>query len=155
MYIHTYMWPELPKPATYIHNGKEHFSSPIDSSIKKLTNCHNTTATSWLVCFFWGLFLGPVRLPWVLRCSLNATGWLVQVATWLKITTWLVHYVIHGFSYILWYFECNGAPSYAISPRTLLSFAVTRHFVATHHPPPLYKCLWCWLKAIYNGRKIS
>ena len=34
------------KPATYAHNGKEHFSSPINSSIKKLTNCHNTTATS-------------------------------------------------------------------------------------------------------------
>ena len=34
------------KPATYAHNGKERFSSPIDSSINKLTNCHNTNATS-------------------------------------------------------------------------------------------------------------
>ena len=54
-----HMWPDLPKPATYAHNGKEHFSSPIDRSINKLTNCHNTTAASWLVCFseicFWGL----------------------------------------------------------------------------------------------------
>ena len=30
---------------TPAHNGKERFSSPIDSSINKLTNCHNTTAT--------------------------------------------------------------------------------------------------------------
>ena len=104
----SYMWPDLPKPTTYTHNGKERFSSPIDSSINKLTNCHNTTATSWLVCFFWGLFLRPVRRPRVLGCSLNATGWLVQVATLLKITTWLVHDVGHGFNYILWHFESNG-----------------------------------------------
>ena len=103
------MWPDLPKPATYAHNGKECFSSPIDCSINKLINCHNTTATSWLVCFFWGLFLRPVRRPRVFRCSLNATGWLVQAATMLKIITWLVHDVGHGFSYILWHFKCNGA----------------------------------------------
>ena len=72
--------------------------------INKLTNCHNTTAISWLVCFFWGLLLRPVRRPWVLGCSLNATGWLVQAATLLKITAWLVHDVGHGFSYILWHF---------------------------------------------------
>ena len=113
--IGPYMWPDLPKPATYAHNGKERFSSPIDSSINKLTNCHNTTTTSWLVCFFWGLFLRPVRRPRVHGCSLNATGWLVQAATllkftiWLKITTLLVHDVGRGFSYILWHFECNGA----------------------------------------------
>ena len=40
------MRPDLPKSATYTHNSKEHFSSPINSSINKLTNCHNTTATS-------------------------------------------------------------------------------------------------------------
>ena len=95
-----YMWQDLSKPATYAHNGKESFSSPIDSSINKLINCHNTTATSWLVCFFWGLFLGPVRRPQVLGCSLNATVWLVQAATLQKITTGLVHDVGHGCSYI-------------------------------------------------------
>ena len=73
-YICRYMWPDLPKPATYAHNGKERSSSPIDNSINKLTKCHNTTATSWLVCFFWGLFLRPVRHPQVLRCLLIATG---------------------------------------------------------------------------------
>ena len=130
------MWPDLPKPATYAHNGKERFSPTIDRSINKLTNCHNTTATSWLVCFSWGLFLRPVRRPRVLGCSLSVTGWLVQAAALLKITTWLVHDVGHGFSYILWHFECNGASFQATSPRKLLSFAVTHHFVATHHPPP-------------------
>ena len=130
------MWLDLPKPATYAHYGKERFSSPINRSTSKLTNYHSTTAKSWLVCFFWGLFLRPVRCLWVLGCPLSATGWLVQAATLLKITTWLIHDVGHGFSYILWHFECNGASFQATSPRKLLSFAVTRHFVATHHPPP-------------------
>ena len=40
------MWLELQKPNTDAHNGKEHFSSPIDSSINKLINYHNTTAKS-------------------------------------------------------------------------------------------------------------
>ena len=101
----THMWPDLPKPTTYAHNGKERFSPPIDRSINKLTNSHNTTATSWLVCFSWGLFLRPVRRPRVLGCSLSVTGWLVQAATLLKITTWLVHDVGHGCSYILWHLE--------------------------------------------------
>ena len=130
------MWLDLPKPATYAHNGNKRFSSPINSSISKLTNYHSTTTKSWLVCFFWGLILRPVRRPWMLGCPLSATGWLVQAATLLKITTWLIHDVGHGFSYILWHFECNGASFQATSPRKLLSFAVTRHFVATHHPPP-------------------
>ena len=101
--IYNQMWPDLPKPAT-IHirtQWQRTFSSPIKSSINKLTNCHSTTATSWLVCFFWGLFLRPVRRPRVLGYSWNITGWIVQVATLLKITTWLVHDVGHGFSYIL------------------------------------------------------
>ena len=127
---------------------EERFSSSIDSSVNKLTNCHNTTATRWLVCFFWGLFLRRVRHPRVLRCSLNATGWLIQVATLLKITTWLIHDVGYGFSYILWHFECNGASFQASSSRKLLSFTVTGHLNSwlptTLHPPPLYQCLWCW-----------
>ena len=31
------MRPDLPKPATYAHNGKERFSPPIDSSILTVT----------------------------------------------------------------------------------------------------------------------
>ena len=46
------LWLDLPKPTTYAHNGKEHFSLSIYSSINKLTNHYNTTATSSLVCFF-------------------------------------------------------------------------------------------------------
>ena len=103
-----HMWLDLPRLATYAHNGKEHFSSPIDSSINKLTNYHNITAKSWLVYFLWDLFLRPVRPPQVFKCSLNATSWLVQAVTLLKITTWLVHDVGHGLFCILWHFECNG-----------------------------------------------
>ena len=44
-----YMWPDLPKPATYAHNGKEHFSSPIDSFINKPTNCHNTPPDAFMM----------------------------------------------------------------------------------------------------------
>ena len=104
-----HMWPDLPKPATYAHNSKECFSSPIDSSINKLTNSHNTTATSWLVCFIWGLFSRPVWHPRVLGCSLNATGWLVQAIVLPKITNWIIHDIGYGFSYILWHCDCNGA----------------------------------------------
>ena len=101
----------------------------IDSSINKLTklpqhHCQKLTGQ---------LFLRPVRRPQVLRCSLNTAGRLVQLANLLKVTSWLAHDVGHGFIYILWHFECNGE---AISPRKLLSFAVTRHFMATHHPLP-------------------
>ena len=90
------LWLDSPKTATYAHNGKECFSLSIDSSINKLTNYHNTTANSWLVCFFWGLFQRPVRRPRVLGCPLNTIGWLIQAATLLKITAWLVHDVDHG-----------------------------------------------------------
>ena len=48
----------------------------------------------------WGLFLRSVRHLWVLGCPLNANGWLVQAATLLEITTWLVDDIGHGFSYI-------------------------------------------------------
>ena len=39
--------------------------------------------------------------PRVLRCPLNATGWLVQATTLLEIATRLVDDVGHGFSYVL------------------------------------------------------
>ena len=74
-----------------------------------LTNCQYTTAKCWLVCFCWGLFLRSVRCARVLGCPLNAAGWLVQATTLLEITTQLVNDIDHGFSYVLWQFECNGA----------------------------------------------
>ena len=136
----------MPKPATYAHDGKECFSPPINISINKLTNYHNTTVKRWLICFFWGLFLRPVSRLWVFGCPLNATSWLVQAAILLKIITWLIYDVGHVFIYSLWHFERNGALFLATVPWKLLSFAVTCHFVATHHThrSPLYKYLWCW-----------
>ena len=54
----------------------------------KLTNYHNTNAKIDRSAFFWGR---PLRYPQVLRCPLNATGHLVQAATLLKITNWLIY----------------------------------------------------------------
>ena len=122
------MWPALPKPATYAHHVKAQFSPSMDSSIN--TNRQYTTAKCWQVCFCWGLFVRPVRRPRVLGCSLNATGWLVQVTTLRQVDD-----IGHWFSYVLWQFECNGAFLWSISPWKMQSSTVTRHFVAPHHPP--------------------
>ena len=129
-----YMWPALPKPAIYAHYVKEQFSPSMDSSINKLTNYQYTTAKCWQVCFCWGLFLRPVRRPRVLGCPLNASGCLVQATTLLEITTRLVDDIGHGFSYVLWQFECIGASLWAISPWKMQSLTVIRHFVAPHKP---------------------
>ena len=138
------MWLDLPKPATYAHNGKEfvHCQSLIASSIK-LTNYHNTIAKSWLHgLLFWGLFVWPVRHPLVLRCPLNATGQLVPAATFAENdvrSPWIyLHIVLCNILNVLGLFL-------AISLWKFLSFAVTCHFMPTHHPqpPPLhsYICL--------------
>ena len=144
------LWLTLPKPVTYAYHVKEQFSLSMYGSINKLTNCQYITTKCWQVCFCWGLFLRPVRRPQVLGCPLNATGWLVQATTLLEITTRLVADIGHGFSYVLWQFECNGASLWAISSWKMQNLTVTHHFVAPHHPhlPPLYKCLWCWQKTI-------
>ena len=71
----------IAKTATYTHNGKECFTSPIDSSINKLANYHNTIAKTRVVFLFWCLFHRPVRRPQVFGCPLNATvlfWWRVQ-----------------------------------------------------------------------------
>ena len=62
------------------------FYIAINSSINQLTNYHNTTTKSWLVCF---LELVSVachmsKSAWVL---IDATGRLVQADTLLKTTT--------------------------------------------------------------------
>ena len=71
----------IAKTTTYTHNGKECFTSPIDSSINKLANYHNTIPKTRVVFFFWCLFHRPVRRPQVFGCPLNATvlfWWRVQ-----------------------------------------------------------------------------
>ena len=113
-------------------------------SIAPSINYYNTTAKSWLVCFFWSLFLRPARHPWMCRCLLSITGWLIQAATLLEITTYLIDNTGHRSGYILWHFECNVVLVKAISPWILLSVAEICHFVAPHYLLFLYKCLWCW-----------
>ena len=100
------MWLDLPKPATYAHNYKECFSLPINSSINELTN---TTAKSWLVFFFWGLFLRPGRCPRVLKCSLMPlVGLYRQPTCWISPPHSFMD-VGHKVIYILQHFECNWA----------------------------------------------
>ena len=83
------------------HTTTKQFSLPINSFINELTNHQCTTANSSLVCFCWGLFLRPVKHSQVLRCPLNNTGWLIQAATLLDITTQLTDHSSHGVHYIL------------------------------------------------------
>ena len=118
----------LPLTHTMVKNSfHRQWTTP---SISYITNYQYTTAICWWVCFWWGLFLRPVRRPQVLGCPLNATGRLVQAATLLEIITWLVDDIGHGFSYILWQFECNRASLWAISAWKFQSSAVA------HHLPP-------------------
>ena len=108
----------------------------IHSSINKLTNYNSNTAKSWLIFFFCGLFLRPVRHLLVFGCPLNATGRVVQAATLQKITTWLIHDVGHGFIYIWWHFKCMGSYSRPFHLENCWASLLTCHFVVTHHPPP-------------------
>ena len=70
---HSHMWPDLPKSATYAHNGKERFSSPIDSSVNKLIVTTPLPQVDWSAFFeacFWGLsdiheYLGIHWMPLV------------------------------------------------------------------------------------------
>ena len=131
------MWLDLQKPTTYAHNGKESFSSSIDSSINKLITATPVPKVDWSTC---EAFLRPVRCPQVFGCPLNATGQLaiVQAATLLEITTQLIHDVGYELSYLLWHFECNGTLFWAISPWKLLSFAVTTPLWLYPPPPTLH-----------------
>ena len=132
---------DFAKTFQYVYNGKECFH---DSYINKLTNYHNTTAKGWLV-YFWALFLRPVRYPQALGCPFNVPGQLVQAASHLTdITTWLIHDVGHGFSYVYFgTFWVQWGLILSHFTLKLLSFPVTHNLVATHHPhpPPLYNCL--------------
>ena len=131
------MWPALQKSTTYTHYSKDQFSSSMDTFINTLINYQYTTVKCWWVCFSWGLFLSPVRRPWVFGCLLNATGWLVQAATFLEIATQLVDDIGHGFSYILWQFGwVQWGLFVGYFPWKLLNLAVACHFVAPLHPPP-------------------
>ena len=58
--LHQYMWPALPKPATYAHHVKEHFSPSMDSYINKLTimastPLPNVDRSAFAEACIWGL----------------------------------------------------------------------------------------------------
>ena len=66
-----YMWPNLTKATFHAHNIKTHFSPSNDTCSHWLTIQAGIHAESCLGCFFCGLFLRPVRCPWVLRSPSN------------------------------------------------------------------------------------
>ena len=136
-----YMWPDLPKPSTYAHHGKERFSSSLDGSINKLTIYQYTTAKCWWVCFCWGLFLRPVRCPRVFGCPLNVTGRFVQAATLLKITTQLAINITHWFGYFRWHLEHKWTSMWTIYKCDFMK----SYYPATTaglHQPTLFNHLW-------------
>ena len=92
----------------------------------KLTIQVCSTANGPSVCFYPGLFLRPVSLPWVLGWSLNGCILPSQESNQLGISTWLAGDICHWFGYILWYVEFKTASIDAIWPLIfLIGIAVT------------------------------
>ena len=60
------MWPDLTKAGFHTHNGKADFSLPFDFYINELTIHVCIIAIVSLVCFSWGMILGPVWCAWVI-----------------------------------------------------------------------------------------
>ena len=134
-YILARAWTNWPKPVTYSHYGIEQFSSSMDSSINKLNNYQYTTVkvnvchmSAIAEACYWGL-------SDVHECS--GVHWMPLVGLYGQRLCWKSppnNNVGHGFSFILWQFECNGASLGAISPWRLQSSAETCHFVAPSTP---------------------
>jgi len=79
----------------HTHNDKADFSPPLDFYISELTINVCIIAIVSLVCFCWGLFLGPVRRARVLGWSSNGSGVNRQAPTQLEITTRLARKLGH------------------------------------------------------------
>ena len=121
---------------------QEHFSSQIDSSINMLPNYCNTTAKSWLVNFFWGLFLRPVGHTRVLGCSLMPLISLYRqppknhhlTRSWCR--PWIYLYFVTfwvQWGLILGYFTLKIVKLHCSPP--LCGYS------PLPHPPPLYKLI--------------
>ena len=97
------MWPDLRKATFHAHNIKTHFSPLNDSCTRWLTIQAGIDAESYHGCFCCGLFLRPVRHPWVLGSPSNGYVSPWQADSWLKFTTRLAGEFGHGFSCFVWY----------------------------------------------------
>ena len=71
LYVHSYMWPDLPKCALFAHNFNAHISPKPNRYNNKLTVHVCTTTKGIGVCFYWGLFFPPVWCSQVPVWSLN------------------------------------------------------------------------------------
>ena len=67
-----------------------------------------------------------LRVHWM-----QLVGFYRQSPCW-KSPRKLVDDIGHGFSYIFWQFQCNGASLWNVSPWKLLSSAVARYFVVAY-----------------------
>ena len=135
------MWLDLQKPITYAHNGKESFSSSIDTSINKLTNYHNTSAKSSLI------YLRSISEA----CQMSTSVWVSiechrsactgshlagnhhPTHPWIKLSfvTFWVHWDL-----ILGHFTLKIAGLCCNHPIMAIP--------TTPHTPPLHNCSWCW-----------
>ena len=78
-----YMWLDLRKPGFHAHNDRPHISLSLDGCTIRLSFHASLSAKGFTVCFYWGLFHGPVD---VLVCSVvHQTAMVGQNR---KITGW-------------------------------------------------------------------
>jgi len=129
------MRPDLTKAGFHTHNGKADFSLPLNFYINELTIHVCIITIVSLVCFSWGLFLGPVWCARVLRWSSNGSGVNGQAPIRLKITTQLARKLGHQIGYYLWYLELKWASGEIFWQCQLLHVG---KFAASVAPPNLH-----------------
>ena len=121
---------QICQKGSYTCTVSRHFSSPSVSYINTPIAQVFNAAEGWTVYFHSGLFLNPVRCPWVLGWPSNGPVFPWQADSWLWIITGLAEDFVHGFNCFVWHVEVNMAPVEAIG-----LFLVKMY--------PLPDTLWC------------
>jgi len=114
---------------------------------------HCIIANDSLVCFSWGLFLGPVWHARVLEWSSNDSGLTGQAPpSWKSPHNWPESLAIE-----LWYLELKWVSGETIWQCSTSTCGKICHFVAPRHPwpPPLYDHLWYWCKNYLKWQAIQ
>jgi len=131
------MWPDLTKAGFHTHNDKADVSPPLNFYINKLIIHSCIIANDSLVCFSWGLFLGPIWHAQVLRWSSNGSGVTGQ-APWLELTTQLARKLGHLIGYYLWYLELKWSSGETIWQCSTSTHGKPCHFMVPTTPVHLY-----------------